>query len=74
VLSIIVLFIPHSENHTPNSRIPELAEKYYNLSSIKINDLLYASRMAAKVDNAAIQEGVKVESTQFLPIMNYYSH
>lgn len=37
--------------------IPELAEKYYNLSSIKINELLYASRMAAKIDNAAIQDG-----------------
>ncbi|HET8688074.1 MAG TPA: hypothetical protein VFM18_15675 [Methanosarcina sp.] len=28
-----------------------------SLSSIKINDLLYASRMAAKVDNAAVQDG-----------------
>jgi hypothetical protein len=42
---------------TTKNDIPELAEKYYNLSSIKINDLLYASRMAAKVDNAAIQDG-----------------
>ena len=37
--------------------IPKLAEKHYNLSSVKINDLLYASRMAAKIDNAAVQDG-----------------
>jgi len=37
--------------------IPKLAERYYNLSSSKIDDLLYASRMAAKVDNAAVQDG-----------------
>jgi uncharacterized protein len=42
---------------TTKDDIPKLAEKHYNLSSIKINDLLYASRMAAKVDNAAIQDG-----------------
>jgi hypothetical protein len=42
---------------TTKNDIPELAEKYYNLSLIKINDLLYASRMAAKVDNATIQDG-----------------
>src|SRR6478752_4031441 len=36
--------------------IPKLAEKYYNLSSTKIDNLVYASRMAAKVDNAAIQD------------------
>ena len=42
---------------TTKNDIPELAEKYYNLSSVKINDLLYASRMAAKVDNAAVQDG-----------------
>ena len=36
--------------------IPKLAERYYNLSSTKIDDLMYASRMAAKVDNAAIQD------------------
>ena len=28
--------------------IPKLAERYYNLSSARIDDLLYASRMAAK--------------------------
>ena len=39
------------------NEIPTLAEKYYNLSSNKIDSLLYASRMAAKVDNAAIQDG-----------------
>jgi hypothetical protein len=37
--------------------IPKLAEKYYNLSSAKIDNLLYASKMAAKIDNAAIQDG-----------------
>ena len=31
--------------------IPKLAEKHYNLSSSKIDKLLYASRMAAKIDN-----------------------
>jgi uncharacterized protein len=39
------------------NEIPALAEKYYNLSSNKIDSLLYASRMAAKVDNAAVQDG-----------------
>jgi uncharacterized protein len=33
-----------------------LAEKHYNLSSSKIDSLLYASRMAAKVDNALVQD------------------
>ena len=37
--------------------IPKLAESHYNLSSSKIEDLIYASKMAAKVDNAAIQDG-----------------
>jgi hypothetical protein len=37
--------------------IPLLAEKNYNLSSNKIDSLLYASKMAAKVDNAAVQDG-----------------
>ena len=37
--------------------IPKLAEKHYNLSSAKIDNLLYASRMAAKIDNAAVQDG-----------------
>ena len=36
--------------------IPRLAERGYNLSSTKIDDLMYASRMAGKVDNAAIQD------------------
>lgn len=38
------------------NEIPEVAERYYNLSSTKIDELLYASRMAAKVDNAAVQD------------------
>jgi hypothetical protein len=42
---------------TTKNDIPKLAEKHYNLSSVKINDLLYASRMAAKIDNAAVQDG-----------------
>jgi uncharacterized protein len=37
--------------------IPMLAEKHYNLSSGKIDRLLYASKMAAKIDNAAVQDG-----------------
>jgi hypothetical protein len=37
--------------------IPKLAEKYYNLSSGIIDGLLYASKMAAKIDNAAVQDG-----------------
>jgi uncharacterized protein len=37
--------------------IPRLAESHYNLSSRKIEDLLYASKMAAKIDNAVIQDG-----------------
>ena len=37
--------------------IPKIAESNYNLSSDKIENLLYASRMAAKVDNAAVQDG-----------------
>ena len=40
--------------------IPKLAEKNYNLSSIKINNLIYASKMAAKVDNAAVQDGYEL--------------
>ncbi|HJU79785.1 MAG TPA: DUF763 domain-containing protein [Nitrososphaeraceae archaeon] len=37
--------------------IPLLAEKDYNLSTTKIDGLLYASKMAAKVDNATVQDG-----------------
>jgi hypothetical protein len=37
--------------------IPKLAERHYNLSSDKIDNLVYASRLAAKVDNAAVQDG-----------------
>ena len=37
--------------------ITRLAEAHYNLSSDKIDNLLYASRIAAKVDNAAVQDG-----------------
>jgi hypothetical protein len=39
------------------NEIPKLAEKHYNLSSVKIDKLLYTSRMAAKIDNAAVQDG-----------------
>jgi uncharacterized protein len=34
-----------------------LAERHYNLSSNKIDSLIHASRLAAKVDNAAVQDG-----------------
>ena len=37
--------------------IPRLAERHYNLPSDKIDGLVYASRLAAKVDNAAVQDG-----------------
>jgi hypothetical protein len=43
-------------NETKNE-IPYFAEKYFNLSCKKIDQLLYASKMAAKIDNAAIQDG-----------------
>ena len=39
--------------------IPRLAEKHYNLSSAKIDNLLYASKMAAKIDNAAYKMGTR---------------
>ena len=39
------------------TEIPRLAEKNYNLSSAKTTSLLYASKMAAKVDGAAVQDG-----------------
>lgn len=39
------------------NNIPKLAEKHYDLSSAKIDNLLYASKMAAKIDNAAVQDG-----------------
>lgn len=41
----------------PKSEIKTLAEKNYNLSTSKINHLLYASKMSAKIDNSAIQDG-----------------
>jgi len=40
-----------------NIEIPRLAEKHYNLSTEKVSRLLYASKMSAKVDNSAIQDG-----------------
>src|ERR671918_2228304 len=36
------------------SVIPKLAERHYNLSSNKIDSLIHASRLTAKVDNAAV--------------------
>jgi hypothetical protein len=39
------------------NEIPVLADKHYNLSFSKIDDLMYASKMAAKVDSAAVQDG-----------------
>jgi hypothetical protein len=41
----------------PKNEIPLAAEKHFNLSSAKIDKLLYASKMAAKVDSTAIQDG-----------------
>jgi uncharacterized protein len=37
--------------------IPKLAERHYNLSSNKIDSLIHASRLTAKVDNATVQDG-----------------
>ena len=42
---------------TPKHEIPILAEKYHNLSTNKTNELIYASKMSAKVDNSALQDG-----------------
>jgi hypothetical protein len=39
------------------NEIQRYAEKYFNLSTAKIDQLLYASKMASKVDNAAVQDG-----------------
>ena len=41
----------------PKYEIPELAEQNHNLSTNRINELVYASKMSAKVDSAAIQDG-----------------
>jgi uncharacterized protein len=41
----------------PKYEIPQLAEKNHNLPTKEINNLLYASKMSAKIDNAAIQDG-----------------
>jgi uncharacterized protein len=45
------------KSNQAKNEIPRLAEKYYNLSTAKIDRLLYASKMAAKVDSAAVQDG-----------------
>ena len=41
----------------PKHEIPILAEQYHNLSTKKINELVYASKISAKVDSTAIQDG-----------------
>ena len=41
----------------PKYEIPKLAEQNHNLSTNRINELVYASKMSAKVDSAAIQDG-----------------
>ncbi|HSF00312.1 MAG TPA: DUF763 domain-containing protein [Nitrososphaeraceae archaeon] len=41
----------------PKYEIPKLAEQNHNLSTNRINKLLYASKMSAKIDSAAIQDG-----------------
>lgn len=50
----------------PKFEIPKLAEKNYNLSTNRINELVYASKMAAKVDSAAIQDGFNLYHHFFL--------
>ncbi len=41
----------------PKYEIPKLAENNHTLSTSQINNLVYASKMAAKIDSAAIQDG-----------------
>ena len=41
----------------PKYEIPKLAENNYTLSTNQINNLVYASKMSAKIDNTAIQDG-----------------
>jgi hypothetical protein len=41
----------------PKYEIPKLAEQNHNLTTNRINELVYASKMSAKVDSAAIQDG-----------------
>jgi hypothetical protein len=41
----------------PKYEIPKLAEQNHNLSTNKINELVYASKMSAKIDSNAIQDG-----------------
>ena len=38
----------------------------YNLSTTKINNLIYCSRMSAKIDNTAIQDGYQLYHHAFL--------
>ncbi len=40
-----------------NIKFLSLLEKNYNLPTKEINNLIYASKMSAKIDNAAIQDG-----------------
>lgn len=41
----------------PKYEIPKLAENNHNLSTNQINNLVYASKISAKIDNVAIQDG-----------------
>ena len=41
----------------PKYERPKLAEQNHNLSTNRINELVYVSKMSAKVDSAAIQDG-----------------
>jgi hypothetical protein len=41
----------------PKYEIPKLAENNHTLSTSQINNLVYASKMSAKIDSAAIQDG-----------------
>ncbi|HEX6671360.1 MAG TPA: DUF763 domain-containing protein [Nitrososphaeraceae archaeon] len=41
----------------PKYEIPKLAENNHTLSTNQINNLVYASKMSAKIDNTAIQDG-----------------
>jgi uncharacterized protein len=41
----------------PKYEIPKLAENNHTLSTSQINNLVYASKMSAKIDSTAIQDG-----------------
>ena len=49
-----------------NEEILNITQKKYNFSTNKINELVYADKMTAKVDNSAIQDGYTLYHHVFL--------